>query len=293
MISILRISDAQTPKECGRRAVPVSRLLNFALALIATAASLPVARTMAVAQGSVTQSPATAAASQAGSPSDAVREFYRLMRERKFREAFSLSIYQPAIETLKPAEFDDLRPDFERLAAAVPEKVDIRGEQISGEAATVFVRVKDGENKEQAEPVALIRLNGKWIVGDKENQAIVKKAGNEFFFNARIDTHHNDVQDLLLRISLAQLVYSQQHAGKFGDMPALILAGLIPKDLEGTETTGYRFRITVSADGKSWTASAEPAQYGRTGRLSFFIDQSGVRNGDVAGKPLPATPLKK
>jgi len=248
---------------------------------------------MAVAQGSVTQSPATAAASQAGSPSDAVREFYRLMRERKFREAFSLSIYQPAIETLKLAEFDDLRPDFERLAAAVPEKVDIRGEQISGEAATVFVRVKDGENKEQAEPVALIRLNGKWIVGDKENQAIVKKAGNEFFFNARIDTHHNDVQDLLLRISLAQLVYSQQHAGKFGDMPALILAGLIPKDLEGTETTGYRFRITVSADGKSWTASAEPAQYGRTGRLSFFIDQSGVRNGDVAGKPLPATPLKK
>jgi len=100
------------------------------------------------------------------------------------------------------------------------------------------------------------------------------------------------VQALLQRISLAQLVYSQQHAGKYGDMPALILAGLIPKDLERTETTSYRFRITVSSDGKSWTASAEPAQYGRTGRLSFLLDQSGVRNGDVAGKPLPATPLK-
>lgn len=237
-------------------------------------------------------SPLSVAQNPQRSPSDSVRGFYNLMRERKFREAFALSIYHPAIEGLKPAEFDDLRPDFERLASAIPEKVNISGEQINGETATVFVRVKDEENKEQAEPVALIRVNGKWIVGDKENQEIVRKAGSEFFFNARIDTHHSDVQALLQRISLAQLVYSQQHAGKYGDMPALIVAGLIPKDLERTETTSYRFRITVSPDGKSWTASAEPAQYGRTGRLSFLLDQSGVRNGDVAGKPLPATALK-
>ncbi len=251
-------------------------LLLFLVAVFAIQAGLPLA---------ATQNPQR-------SPSDTVREFYKTMRERKFREAFSLSIYQPAIEGLKPAEFDDLRPDFERLASAIPEKVDISGEQIDGETATVFVRVKDEENREQAEPVALIRVNGEWIVGDKENQEIVRKAGSEFFFNARIVTHHSEVQTLLQRISLAQLVYSQQHAGKFGDMSALILAGLIPKDLERTETTGYRFRITVFPDGKSWTASAEPAQYGRTGRLSFLLDQSGVRNGDVAGKPLPATPLK-
>jgi hypothetical protein len=273
------------------RVVPVYRLLNFALALIATGAGLAVSGTTDMAQGSK-KIPAIAAASQTGSPSDAVREFYKLMRERKFREAFALSIYQPAIESLKPVEFDDLRPDFERLASAIPEKVVISGEQISGEAATVFVRVKDDDKKDQAEPVTLIRVNGKWIVGDKENQEIVKKAGSEFFFNARIDTHHSEVQDLLQRIALAQVVYSQQHAGKFGDMPALILAGLIPKDLEGTETTGYRFRITLSPDGKSWTANAEPAQYGRSGRLSFFMDQSGVRNGDVAGKPLSPRPLK-
>ena len=226
------------------------------------------------------------------SPSDAVREFYRTMREKKFREAFAMSIYKPAIDGLKTEEFEDLRPDFERMAGAIPEKVDITGEQISGDAATVFVRVKDDDNKEQAEPIALMRVDGSWIVGDKENQQIVKKAGKDFFFNARIDTHHNEVQALLQRISLAQLVYSQQHAGKFADLPALILAGLIPKDLEGTDSTGYRFRISVSADAKTWTAAAEPAQYGRTGRLSFFMDQSGVRSGDVAGKPLPPTPTK-
>ncbi|MCM3873731.1 MAG: DUF4878 domain-containing protein [Pyrinomonadaceae bacterium] len=273
------------------RAVPFKTLLKFVLALIVTGAVFVVAGTNSPAQGFLLKSTSVAAC-QAGSPSDAVREFYKLMREKKFREAFALSIYQPAIEGLKPAEFDDLRPDFERLAAAIPEKVDISGEQISTETATVFVKVKDDDNKEQAEPVTLILVNGKWIVGDRENQEIVKKAGNAFFFNARIDTHHIDVRDMLQRISLAQVVYSQQHAGKFGDLAALILAGLVPKDLEGTETTGYRFRIAVSPDGKNWSASAEPAQYGRTGRLSFVMDQSGVRNGDVAGKPLPATPLK-
>src|SRR5688572_13683740 len=162
-------------------------LPNFALALIATGAGVLVAGANAMAQGFVLESQATVAASQTRSPSDTVREFYKLMRERKFREAFALSIYQPAIEGLKPEEFEDLRPDFERLATAIPDKVDISGEQISGESATVFVRVKDDDNKEQAEPVTLIRVNGKWIVGDKENQEIVKKAGNEFFFNARID----------------------------------------------------------------------------------------------------------
>jgi hypothetical protein len=221
------------------------------------------------------------------SPSDTVRDFYKAMREKRFREAFALSIYKPAIDVLTPEEFDDLRPDFERLASAIPEKVDLTGEQISGTAATVFVRVKDEDKPEQAEPVSLILMDGQWIVGDLENQEIVRKAGKEFFFKARIDTHHTEVQEILRRIALAQVVYSQQHNGQFGDLAALITGGLVPKDLEGTATTGYRFRINVSADKKSWSAAAEPAEYGRTGRLSFFMDASGVRSGDAGGKPLP------
>jgi Domain of unknown function (DUF4878) len=247
---------------------------------------------LVVISAGLSNSPAVGAAISQESPSDAVRLFYRLMREKKFREAFALSIYQPAIAGLKPAEFDDLRPDFERLAAVIPEKVNINGEQISGDSATVFVKVKDDDDKEQAEKVELMRIDGKWIVGDRDNQEIVKKAGNAFFFNARIETHHTEVQEMLKRISVVQLVYSQQHAGKFGDLAALILAGLVPKDLEGTETTGYRFRVAVTSDGKNWVASAEPARYGRTGRLSFIMDQTGLRDGDVAGKPLSSTTLK-
>ncbi|HEV7395336.1 MAG TPA: hypothetical protein VGN86_02395, partial [Pyrinomonadaceae bacterium] len=125
-----------------------------------------------------------------------------------------------------------------------------------------------------------------WIIGDKENQAVVKKAGNSFFFNLRITTHQNDATDMLQKISVAELIYSKQHDGAFGDLAGLIGAGLIPKDIEGTETTGYRFHITLGKDAKSFTAAAEPAQYGRTGKLSFFLDQSGIRSGDNAGKPL-------
>ena len=227
------------------------------------------------------------AQSQTLSPSDTVRSFYKTMREKKFREAFAMSIYRPAIDPLSPAEFEDLRPDFERMASAIPEQVNITGEQISGDIATVFLKVKDDANKDQAEPITLIKVGGNWIVGDNNNQDIVKKAGKDFFFNARINTHHDEVQALLVRISLAQLVYSQQHAGKFGDLAALILAGLIPKDLEGTDTTGYRFRVTASQDGKAWNAAAEPAQYGRTGKLSFYMDSKGVRSGDLGGKPFP------
>jgi hypothetical protein len=223
-------------------------------------------------------------------PTDTMREFYRLMREKKFREAFGMSIYRPAIEGLSAQEFEDLRPDFEKMAVAVSEKipatVDITGEQISGDAATVFVKVVDADGKEKIEPASLIKVNNSWIVGDTESLKMVQQEGKKFFFEARINAHHSDVQDMLTRISVAQVAYSQGHNGQFGNTAELITAGYLPKDIEGAETTGYRFQVIRSADGKSWYATAEPAQYGRSGRLSFYLDASGVRSGDTGGKPL-------
>jgi len=131
-----------------------------------------------------------------------------------------------------------------------------------------------------------MKLDNAWVVGDKDSLDLVKKAGKKFFFEARITAHHNDVQDMLTRISLAQVVYSQGHNGMFGNMAELIAAGLIPKDVEGVESTGYRFQVVKSADGKSWYATAEPAQYGRSGRLSFYLDASGVKSADAGGKPV-------
>ena len=223
-------------------------------------------------------------------PTETTRAFYTMMREKKYREAFAMSIYQPAMEGLSAQEMEELRPDFDKMAQAIAEKlpanIDVSGEQISGDLATVFVKVIDAEGKEKIEPATLIKVSNAWVVGDKESLDLVKKAGKKFFFEARITAHHNDVQDMMTRISLAQVLYSQSHSGTFGNMTELVAGGMVPKDIEGIESTGYRFQINKAADGKSWYATAEPAQYGRTGRLSFYLDASGVRSGDAGGKPL-------
>src|SRR5262249_40016380 len=134
-------------------------------------------------------------------PTETIREFYRMLREKKFREAFGLSIYRPAIDGLSAQEFEELRPDFEKMAIAVSEKipptVEITGEQFSGDVATVFVKVLDADGKEKTEPASLIKVDDGWIVGDKENLALVKKEGKRFFFEARINAHHSDVQDMM------------------------------------------------------------------------------------------------
>ena len=241
---------------------------------------------LAVFTGSTT----TFAQSPQRSPTETMREFYRMLREKKYREAFGISIYRPAIEALSTEEYNDLKTDFDKMAIAVsekiPDKVDITGEQISGDVATVFVKVLDADGKERVEPASLIKVDNAWVVGDRENLELVKKSGKKFFFEARISAHHSDVQDMLTKISLAQVAYSQGHNGLFGNMAELITAGFIPKDLEGVETTGYRFQVVRPTDAKSWYATAEPAEYGRTGRLSFYLDASGVRSGDAGGKPL-------
>lgn len=224
------------------------------------------------------------------SPTETTRYFYQMLREKKFREAFMISIYRSAIEGLSAQEFEELRPDFEKMALAVSEKIppqiEISGEQVSGETATVFVKVLDADGKEKVEPATLIKIDNTWIVGDKENLDLVKKAGKQFFFDARIVAHHNDVQDMMTRISLGQVLYSQSRNGQFGNLAELVAAGVVPKDIETTESTGYRFQINRSADAKLWYATAEPAQYGRSGKLSFYLDATGVRSGDNGGKPL-------
>ena len=218
-------------------------------------------------------------------PSDTVREFYRALRERRFRDAFALSIYRPAIDNLSTEEFDDLRPEFERIATAVPESVTIGGEAISVDTATVFVRIGPGDTT-PPETVTLVRGPGNsWIVGDHANQEVVKTSGKDFFFRARIDTHHAEVQSALLRIANAQALHSSLNGGAFADLPTLIRTVPALRDVATPESTGYRFHITLGKGNRSYKAGAEPVRYNRSGRLSFFMDQAGMKSKDTGGKP--------
>jgi hypothetical protein len=225
-------------------------------------------------------------------PSDTVREFYKAMHDHRFKEAWALTIYKPAVESLNTEEMEDLRPDFEEKAAAIPDPVEISGEQISGDIATVFVKVPISDTTPQntSQPVTLIKSGGVWIIGDEANQAIVKKAGRRFFLDALIAQHHSDIEDLLKRVIAVQIVYVQQHGG-FGDAAALINAGLIPKAASDPKELGYNFRVSVGQDGKTYVAGAEPTRYGHTGKLSYWMDQTGtIKSVDNGGKPV--NPLK-
>ena len=222
-------------------------------------------------------------------PSDVVREFYKAMRQHRFKDAWSLTIYKPAVVDLTADEMEDLRADFEEKAAQIPEQIQVTSEQINGNNATVYVVVPATESTPQvtSQPVTLINSSGVWVIGDVTNEAIVKKAGRRFFLDALISEHESDVEDFLKRLIAIQIVYGTQNKGAFGDLPALIAAGLVSKDAGDPSSIGYHFHINVAADGKSYVAGAEPTHYGRTGKVSFWSDQTGaLKSLDNGGKPI-------
>lgn len=273
-----------------RRAEARLRPRAFFIALIFSPALLGVGLDASSAQSlPATQSTMPAQAptvKTARTPTQTVKDFYQALREKRFRDAFAISIYRPAIEGLSPDEFEDLRPEFEKLAAAVPEKIEISGEQISGDTATVFAKVGDDAGA-QTESIPLILVDGQWIFGDRENQEIVRRDGKEFFPKARIETHHAEVGNMLLKLAAEEALYASQHGGVYADLPTLLQSGKpsLREDVEAAQSLGYQFQITPGKDGKSYHANAEPVRYGHTGRLSFYMDAGGIQKKDTGGKP--------
>ena len=222
-------------------------------------------------------------------PSDVVREFYKAMREHRFREAFTLTIYKSAIEGLSADEMEDLRPGFEEKAAQIPANIEVVSEQINGNMAIVLVRVPVAESTPQvtSEPVNLINSDGAWIIGTENDLAEVKKAGHRYFLDGVITEHEGDVEDLLKRIVVLEGIYSQQHSGSYAELPALVRAGMLSADAVDPKLSGYNFHITLGKDSKSYVAGAEPVRHGHTGKLSFWMDQTGlIKSADNGGKPL-------
>jgi hypothetical protein len=261
--------------------IPFRRSPIFSLAACLL---LFLAQAALVAPAGRAQTPAAAA-----TPSEAVRQFYKALSEKRFRDALRMSVYAQAIEGLSDRDLEELRPDFESLATGA-EKVEVKGEQVSGEQATVFVKLKDDQAATPPLPVQMRRIKGSWIIYDEEVERAVKKEGNKYFFNARIKSHEDDAQSLLMRVAQAQLVYSAQHGGTFADLQTLIKEKLLSEDIQNPQATGYNFRLTLSGDKRSYTMGAEPAVYGRSGLRSFYMDQAGIKSADTSGKPY--TPKK-
>ena len=94
---------------------------------------------------------------------------------------------------------------------------------------------------------------------------------------------------MLERISKAQLAHSLQNGGVYADIQTLVSAGLLPEDIKTSESTCYNYVIELA--GGSYLATATPAIFGKSGRLSFLLklDSKGlahVTSRDSGGKVL-------
>lgn len=228
------------------------------------------------------------------SPADTVRVFYKHLREKRFREAMFLTNLRAAIEGLTDAELKDLQVDFEPLAAQIPADIEINGEIVSKDDATVTAKLPDNDTDElKIQEIKLRKENGVWIIltVDEAAEKEVKKDGKNYFFELRIKTHHEEAKAMLERVNKAQMVFATQNGGLYADAQTLVNKGFLPGDFSTSETTGYNYQIQISADRKNFTATATPAVYGKTGRLSYGFETNGnktslLKNKDNKGQPL-------
>jgi hypothetical protein len=229
-----------------------------------------------------------------GGPADTVRVFYQKLRERKFREAIFMTNLRPAVEGLTDAELQSFSLDFEQLAGQVPAQLEINGEIITGDSATVTVNIPNPDTgKIELQPIKLHKENGVWTIlsVDAAAEARIKKEGKNYLFNLRIDTHQDEARTMLDRLAKAEMVAAAQNSGQFSNVDSLVTAGLLPADIETSASTGYNYGVNVAPDKRSYSATAFPAEYGKTGKLSFLVQldakgASHLTSKDNGGKPL-------
>jgi hypothetical protein len=267
-------------------------LFIFVFTNCASPQTKPTAQPSPTTQPAQSQTPA-----RPQTPSETVRAFYTALRERRVRDAFAISIYKSAIDSLTSEEFEELRPEFEKLGDAVPPQLGIYGEQISGERATVFAVISTEPNAKQ-EAIEVSRIDNAWVVGSREDYDTVRREGKAFFFKARIDVHQDEMRKVLVKLANAEAIYAAQHAGRYADLAPLTQSESsmrlgLREDLDTLTTLGYHLALAVGGDGKSYKANAEPTRYGRTGRISFYMDAAGIQEKDNNGKPFNPPPAKK
>ena len=88
---------------------------------------------------------------------------------------------------------------------------------------------------------------------------------------------------VLMSIRSAQTTYKTgKGKGSYATREQLVSEGLVPVRM--LETEGYRLEITTTGD--KFEVTATPTEYGKTGRQSFYLDESGViRGADHGGQP--------
>lgn len=264
----------------------INKLLSAILA-VALSASVSLAQDIRSVIGNNTEKADTTSSTtetQLLNPIDTVKEFYRLLREKRYVEGFRLSVYRDAIESLDESELKELEPEFENTFANIPAEIKVLGSQANGRTATVFIKANDNPKDLGAEEVLLLQVNNRWVIGDDETLEMVKKYGRSFFFEIRMRVNEDQALQFMERYIGAEKLYYDANKGVYGTHEELVKASFWPPSFKSGEMYGYKFTIEVAKDKKSFWVHAEPLQYKKTGVHSFYADLNGVRKFDNSGK---------
>lgn len=229
------------------------------------------------------------------SPADTVREFYKRLREKRFREAIFLTNLRPAIEGLTDTELAEFQVDLEAIARNVPPEIEINGEVISKDDAVVTARLPDeDQEKMEVQEIRLRRDGDNWIIlsVDETAEKRIRKEGGNYFYALRIETHEAEAKAMLERLHKAQLAFSLQNGGQYAGIDDLIRIGYLPPDIKSSASTGYNYTVFLTQDRKSYYASAIPAQYGKSGVMSYILKLNGTSLPVVTGRDNKGEPLQ-
>src|SRR5688572_2470784 len=83
----------------------------------------------------------------------------------------------------------------------------------------------------------------------------------------------------LWRIASAERQYKEKTGKTYGSIEQLVETEILSKD--AVQAAGYKIDLRLTAEG--FEVTAVPTEYGKTGKLSFFLDQSGLARGADRG----------
>ncbi len=100
----------------------------------------------------------------------------------------------------------------------------------------------------------------------------------------------NDARYKLRQLAKAEKVYAKKHQNRYASVELLAKAKEVDFKAESLQDEYYRFEFKLKPNGKGYEVTATPIKYGRLGRQSFFIDESGkLRAADKQGAPATVT----
>ena len=178
-----------------------------------------------------------------------------------------------------PKMFDGLLNDFIKSWVTTPAEmeVDPSAKTPLNVPATVAAAIETDATSIKLEAFSPLGIAGTfafWSFGSKVKNSTERK--------------ETDARYKLRELAKAEKAYARKNQKRYASLETLAKAKDVTFKVESLkdEENNYKFEFKLKPDNKGYEATATPIKYGRQGRQSFFIDESGkLHSADKQGAP--------